>query len=219
MPYNRKKKETKRTHWPTKYRITQNPLVSCKRRDHHIVCVTQHSSPQSNHIPFPLCLWSNEQTNHVWKTWLYVSRRALGSEHASQFEINQSIVVGSVSASNKNVNFVKVCFKRLSNFQVKKKKGLIDLQTLTRIGCFFLTCICMMNFMCRMCSLCCCTCEDETLNVTYSNKSNLINYRWPISQNYTRQLYKHIHVVHHVCSACLLAAAAAAAAPYLINFE
>ena len=33
-----------------------------------------------------------------------------------------------------------------------------------------------------------------------------------------RQLYKHIHVVHHVCSACLLAAAAAAA-PYLINFE
>ena len=51
-----------------------------------------------------------------------MSRRALGSEHASQFEINQSIVVGSVSASNKNVNFVKVCFKRLSNFQVKKKK-------------------------------------------------------------------------------------------------
>ena len=51
-----------------------------------------------------------------------MSRRALGSEHASQFEINQSIVVGSVSASNKNVNFVKVCFKRLSNFQVKKKR-------------------------------------------------------------------------------------------------
>ena len=33
-----------------------------------------------------------------------------------------------MSASNKKVNFVKACFKRLSNFQVKKKKGLIDLQ-------------------------------------------------------------------------------------------
>ena len=32
-----------------------------------------------------------------------------------------------MSASNKKVNFVKACFKRLSNFQVKKK-GLIDLQ-------------------------------------------------------------------------------------------
>ena len=27
-----------------------------------------------------------------------------------------------MSASNKKVNFVKACFKRLSNFQVKKKK-------------------------------------------------------------------------------------------------
>ena len=33
-----------------------------------------------------------------------------------------------MSASNKKVNFVKACFKRLSNFQVKKKKGFIDLQ-------------------------------------------------------------------------------------------
>ena len=33
-----------------------------------------------------------------------------------------------MSASNKKVNFVKACFKRLSNFQVKKKKGLTDLQ-------------------------------------------------------------------------------------------
>ena len=39
---------------------------------------------------------------------------------------------------------------------------------------------------------------------TDSNKSNLINYRQAISRNYTRQLYKHIHVVHHICSTCLL---------------
>ena len=25
----------------------------------------------------------------------------------------------------------------------------------------------------------------------------------PISRNYTRKLYKHIHVVHHICSTCL----------------
>ena len=39
---------------------------------------------------------------------------------------------------------------------------------------------------------------------TDSNKSNLINYRQAISRNYTRQLYKHIHVVRHICSTCLL---------------
>ena len=65
----------------------------------------------------------------------------------------------------------------------------------------------MMNFMCRMCSLCGWTCEDSedlTLEGTDSNKSNLINYRQAISRNYTRQLYKHIHVVRHICSTCLL---------------
>ena len=45
-----------------------------------------------NYIPFPLCLWSNEQTNHIQEIWQYVNRRALGSEHASQFSTNQSIV-------------------------------------------------------------------------------------------------------------------------------
>ena len=42
--------------------------------------VTQRSSPQTasenRTIPFPLCLWYNEQTNHVQETWQYVSRRA-----------------------------------------------------------------------------------------------------------------------------------------------
>ena len=33
-----------------------------------------------------------------------------------------------VSASNEKINFVKVCFRGLSNFQVKKKKGLMGLQ-------------------------------------------------------------------------------------------
>ena len=31
-----------------------------------------------------------------------------------------------------------------------------------------------------------------------------MNYRQAISRNYTRQLYKHIHVVHHICSTFLL---------------
>ena len=39
---------------------------------------------------------------------------------------------------------------------------------------------------------------------TDSNKSNLINYRQAISRNYSRQLYKHIHVVRHIRSTCLL---------------
>ena len=35
-------------------------------------------------------------------------------------------------------------------------------------------------------------------------KSNLTNHRWAISRSYTRQLYKRIHFVHHICSTCLL---------------
>ena len=57
----------------------------------------------------------------------------------------------------------KVCFKRLTltEFQVKKK-GLIDLQDSfqDRLVLLILMRICMMNFMCRMCSLCCRTCDD-----------------------------------------------------------
>ena len=58
-----------------------------------------------------------------------------------------------------------------------------------------------------MCSLCCCTCEDcedLTLRGTDSNKNNLINYRQAICRNYTRQLYKHIHVEYQIYSTCLL---------------
>ena len=65
-------------------------------------------------------------------------------------------------------------------------------ETLTRIGWLLLTCICMMNFLCWMCSLYCCTCENYTLKGTFSNKSNLINYQWVTSRNYTQQLYQHI---------------------------
>ena len=36
--------------------------------------------------------------------------------------------MGSVSASNEKVISRKVCFKRLTKFQVKKKKGLIGLK-------------------------------------------------------------------------------------------
>ena len=50
------------------------------------------------------------------------------SEHASQFSTNQSILMGSVSASNEKVICRIVCFKRLAKFQVKKRKGLIGLQ-------------------------------------------------------------------------------------------
>ena len=31
-----------------------------------------------------------------------------------------------------------------------------------------------------------------------------MSYRWVTCQNYIRQLYKHIHVVHHICLTCLL---------------
>ena len=32
---------------------------------HHAMLLPTNDCLESNHIPFPLCLWSNEQTNHV----------------------------------------------------------------------------------------------------------------------------------------------------------
>ena len=59
-----------------------------------------------------------------------MSRRALGSEHASQFSLNQSIVAEFGRAqclqATKRLICRKVCFKRLTKFQVKK--GLIGVQ-------------------------------------------------------------------------------------------
>ena len=84
-----------------------------------------------NYIPFPLCLWSNEQANHAQEVWQYVSRGALGREHASQFSTNQSIVAEfrrlCVLKQRKGQFAKKVCFQRSRKFKVKKK-GLIGLE-------------------------------------------------------------------------------------------
>ena len=98
--------------------------------------------------------------------------------------------MGSLSASNVKVVCRKVCFKRLIKFQVKKK-GLIGVQDSYQDQAVL--------FNVHM--------YDEfhvNSRGTDSNKSNLIDYRYAIFRNYTRQLYKHIHVVHHICSTCLL---------------
>ena len=95
--------------------------------------VTQRSSPQTaaeiRTTSFPLCLWSNEQTNHVYGTLQYVSRRALGSAHGSQFSTNQSIVAEFERAlclqATKRLVCRKVCCKRLTktSFTRAKKIG------------------------------------------------------------------------------------------------
>ena len=60
-----------------------------------------------------------------------MSRRALGNKHNSQFSTNQSIVAEFGWAlclqATKRLICRKVCFKRLTKFQ-EKKKSLIDLQ-------------------------------------------------------------------------------------------
>ena len=116
-----------------------------------------------NHIPLPLCLWSNKQTNHEQNTWQHVNCRVLGSKHTSQFSTNQLIVTEFGWAVSK----------------VSSKKILIGLQDSYRFGLFFLACIhaCMMNFMCRMCF-----CVAVHVKGTDSNKSNLVNYWWAISR-------------------------------------
>ena len=62
--------------------------------------------------------------------------------------------MGSVSASNEEVICRKDCFKRLTKFQVKKKAFDRPTSLLSESVGYFLTCIGMMNFMCRNCAHC-----------------------------------------------------------------
>ena len=97
----------------------------------HATLLPKNGCWDSNHIPFPLCLLSNEQTNHVYGTGQFVSHRALRSGHASQFSTNESIVAEFGRAlwlqATKRSICRKVCFKQLTS----EKKAL------TRIGCRF----------------------------------------------------------------------------------
>ena len=52
--------------------------------------------------------------------------------------------------------------------------------------------------------LCCSTCVKTKLSGVLIQTKAIINYQWAISRNYTRQIYKHIHVLHETCSTCLL---------------
>ena len=151
-----------------------------------------------------------------------MSRRALGSEHASQFSTNQSIVAELRRAlcyqATKRLICKKVCFKRSRKFPVKQRFGRrIKLLPGSVASSFnvhmywYPRLICNKDLMCRIDVLIVFS-EDWTLKGTDS-KSNLENCRWAISRNFTWQLYEHIHVVHRNLLELL------AAATYLLNFE
>ena len=115
----------------------------------------------------------------------------------------------SVSASNEKVVCRKVCFKRLTKFQVKKKKKRFDrpIRLLSgSVGSFWRAFVWWISYAgCAHCVVVHVkTVKTKLSGGTDSNKSNLINYRQAISRNYSRQLYKHIHVVRHIRSTCLL---------------
>ena len=142
---------------------------------------------------------------------------ALGSEYASQFSTNQSIVAECRRVlcfqATKRLICKKVCFKWSRKFQVKRRFDWPRRLLPGSVGSSFnvhMYWYVMKNLMCRMSSLC--SCEDETLKGTDS-KSDLINYRWAISRNYTWQFYEQIYVVHRNLLDLLAAAA------YLLNFE
>ena len=151
-----------------------------------------------------------------------MSRRALGSEHASQFSTNQSIVAEFRRAlcyqATKRLICKKVCFKRSRKFPVKKRFGRCRRLLPGSVGSSFNVhmywyprLICNEDYF-NVPDVLIVFCEDWSLKGTDSN-SNLTNYRWAISRNYTWQLYEHIHVVHHNLLDFLSAAA------YLLNFE
>ena len=170
-----------------------------------------------NYIPFPLCLWSNEQANHAQEVWQYVSRGALGSEHVSQFSTNQSIVGEFRRAlcfqATKRLICKKVCFKRSRKFQVKEMFDRPRRLLPGSVGSSF-------NVHMYWYVL-------KNLNVP----DVLIVFLWILNSqgywfkkqsfklsmsdfpNYTWQLYKHIHVVHRNLLDLLAAGA------YLLNFK
>ena len=142
-----------------------------------------------------------------------MSRRVLGSKHASQFSINQSIIAEFRRAlcfqATKRLICKKVCFKLSTKFQVKKRfdrprrllPGLVG--SSFNVHNYILICNEEFNvpdvlivFLWRLNSQ------------RYRFKKQPINYRWAISRNYTWQLYEHIHVVHRkfarlACCCCL----------------
>ena len=91
---------------------------------------------------------------------------------ASQFLMHQYIVAEFGRAlylqATKRLICRKIC-KQWTKFQVKKRFDRPTRLLPELVVVFFLTCICIMNVMCWMCSLCCCTCEDLTLKGTDSN--------------------------------------------------
>ena len=139
-----------------------------------------------NHIPFiPLCLWSNKQTNHEQNTWQHVNCRVLGSKHASQFSTNQLIVTEfgwAVSKVSSEKNFDRPA-RLLQDWLV-----LFSVHT------------CMYDeFHVPDVLLHCCTCEGYWFKQKQSCQLLMSNF-----PNYTRQLYKHIHVVHYISLTFLL---------------
>ena len=90
-----------------------------------------------------------------------MSRRALGSEHASQFSTNQSIVAEFRRAlcfqATKRLICKKVCFKRSRKFQVKERFDRPRRLLPGSVGSSFNVHMCwyvVKNLMYRMCSLC-----------------------------------------------------------------
>ena len=144
MPYNRKNKEINRTHWPTKYMITQNPWVSCKRRDRHIVCVTQRSSPQSNHIPFVRALTNKpiryEKLDYTWA--------------AVRLEANTLLNFRQINQSSKALSVI--------GYQISKckKKGLMGVQDSYQDRLFLYNMHMYDEFHVPDVLIVCCTCED-----------------------------------------------------------
>ena len=146
-----------------------------------------------------------------------MSRRALGSEHASQFSTNQSIVAEFRRAlcyqATKRLICKKVCFKRSRKFPVKKTFGRCRRLLPGSVGS---SCNVHMYWYVM-----------KNLNVP----DVLIVSRWRLNSqgywfkkqsfklsmsdfpNYTWQLYEHIHVVHRNLLDLLAAAA------NLLNFE
>ena len=150
-----------------------------------IFCVvTQCSSQQmasENWTTF-LCLCVCGLTNtpiiDEQDTWQHVSCRALGGKHASQFSTNQLIVAEfgwAVSKVSSGKNFDRPT-RLLQNWLV-----LFSMHT-----CIY------DEFHEPDVLLRCCTCEGYWFKQKQSCKLLMSNF-----PNYTRQLYKRIHVVHY----------------------
>ena len=165
-------------------------ILWCKILDQS--CSKEHSSSLGKRVHFLKC-WKNPIT------WLY--RKCLDFSHPYP-GIFWLLPLGA--------SLLHCCFKKLDNTWATECQEVNTLLNFLQVNQLLLNLDGLVLFNMHMYDEF--HVPDVLIVLLYMWKQNSQGYwfkqkqyyQWAISRNYTWQLYKHIHVVHHICSTCLL---------------